>query len=78
SSMRPGRAEEALHEHFCIVEAIRAGDADAAEHAMRKHISSARISTMEAWCSQPPVAKKEVDSIPSAQSDTALEICVNG
>ena len=46
SSMRPGRAEEALRQHFEIVEAIRARDPDRAEAAMRRHIASARVSTL--------------------------------
>ena|SRR5690554_4868687 len=46
SSMRVGRAEEALHEHLDILEAIRKGDPDAAEAAMRRHISAARLSSV--------------------------------
>jgi len=49
SSMRPGRAEEALRQHYAIVDAIRARDPDRAEAAMRLHISSARngsVATM--------------------------------
>jgi DNA-binding GntR family transcriptional regulator len=36
---RPGRMQEAHEEHLCIVEAIAAGDADAAEAQMVRHIS---------------------------------------
>lgn len=46
SSMREGRAEEALREHLDIAEAIRAGDPDAAEAVMRRHIASARRSAL--------------------------------
>lgn len=46
SSMRPGRAEEALRQHFDIVEAIRSRDPDRAERVMREHISSARAYRM--------------------------------
>jgi DNA-binding GntR family transcriptional regulator len=35
----PGRAERSGREHAAIVEAIAAGDADAAERAMRRHLS---------------------------------------
>lgn len=42
SSMRPGRAEAALQQHFDIVEAIRSRDPDRAEAVMRAHIRSAR------------------------------------
>jgi DNA-binding GntR family transcriptional regulator len=35
----PGRSERSLNEHEAIIEAIAAGDADAAEAAMRLHIS---------------------------------------
>jgi DNA-binding GntR family transcriptional regulator len=46
SSMRPGRAEEALRQHYEIVEAIRQRDPDKAEAAMRRHIASARTGSM--------------------------------
>ncbi|WP_252910478.1 GntR family transcriptional regulator [Aliihoeflea aestuarii] len=46
SSMRPGRAEEALKQHYEIFEAIAGGDPDRAEAAMRNHISSARVGSM--------------------------------
>jgi DNA-binding GntR family transcriptional regulator len=36
-----GRSETALAEHARIVDAITAGDADAADHALRQHISMA-------------------------------------
>ena len=39
TALRPGRAERSLHEHEAIVDALRRGDADAAETAMRKHLS---------------------------------------
>jgi DNA-binding GntR family transcriptional regulator len=35
----PGRPERSLREHTAIVEAIAAGDAEAAERAMRRHLS---------------------------------------
>ena len=35
----PGRPERSLREHAAIVEAIAAGDGDAAERAMRRHLS---------------------------------------
>lgn len=46
SSTRPGRAEEALSEHYGILERIRARDPDGAESAMRQHIRSARDSSL--------------------------------
>lgn len=36
--LRPGRAERSLREHDAIVEALRRGDGDAAEAAMRSHL----------------------------------------
>jgi DNA-binding GntR family transcriptional regulator len=36
----PGRPERSAREHTAIVEAIAAGDADAAERAMRRHLSN--------------------------------------
>jgi DNA-binding GntR family transcriptional regulator len=35
----PGRSERSFDEHFAVVEAIAEGDADAAEEAMRTHLS---------------------------------------
>jgi DNA-binding GntR family transcriptional regulator len=35
----PGRADRSLREHTAIVDAIAAGDGDAAERAMRRHLS---------------------------------------
>jgi len=43
-SSKPGRAKTALQEHIAIVDAIRARDPDAAEHAMRVHIRNAIAS----------------------------------
>ncbi len=42
SSVRPGRAHEALVEHQDIMAAMRARDADQAERLMRAHIAEAR------------------------------------
>lgn len=42
SSERHGRTQEALEEHRAIVAAIEARDPDAAEAAMRRHLSNAR------------------------------------
>lgn len=42
SSTMVGRAEQALAEHHAIVDALAAHDPDAAEAAMRTHISNAR------------------------------------
>jgi DNA-binding GntR family transcriptional regulator len=39
TALRPGRAERSLHEHEAIVEALRGGDAGAAEAAMRNHLA---------------------------------------
>ena len=39
TALRPGRAERSLHEHEAIVDALRRGDADAAEIAMRNHLA---------------------------------------
>ena len=46
SSTRPGRADEALREHFGIFEAIRDRDPEAAEARMRAHVRAARESTL--------------------------------
>ena len=37
--LRPGRTERSLHEHEAIVEALASRDPDAAEAAMRQHLS---------------------------------------
>lgn len=42
SSTRPGRAADALHEHFAIFEAIRDHNPAEAESRMRQHIVNAR------------------------------------
>jgi DNA-binding GntR family transcriptional regulator len=44
----PGRPLEALAEHHAILDAIKANDPDAAEHAMRQHISRGRENVMRA------------------------------
>lgn len=41
STRMPGRPEASLHEHEAIVEALRSGDARAAERAVRSHIRTA-------------------------------------
>lgn len=46
-SMRPGRPAAALAEHRAILAALKAGDADGAEAAMRAHIRASR-SAVEA------------------------------
>jgi DNA-binding GntR family transcriptional regulator len=47
-AMFPGRAEESLPQHQAIVDAVVAGDADAAEEAMRAHLSSV-IDALQRW-----------------------------
>lgn len=39
TALRPGRAERSLHEHEAIVDALRRGDGEAAESAMRTHLA---------------------------------------
>ena len=46
SSTRPGRAQQALSEHREILKALVSRNPDAAEGAMRRHIHSARLSTL--------------------------------
>lgn len=46
SSARPGRADEALKEHYGIFEAIRDRDPAAAEARMRAHVAHARESAL--------------------------------
>lgn len=48
SSERRGRTQEALEEHRAVVAAIKARDPDAAEAAMRRHLSNARAFRAEA------------------------------
>lgn len=40
----PGRLRSSLEEHRRIMEALRRGDADAAEHAMREHLTEQRFA----------------------------------
>lgn len=46
SSTRPGRAADALNEHFSIFEAIRDGNPEEAEVRMRQHVVNARESAL--------------------------------
>ncbi|MFD7921122.1 GntR family transcriptional regulator [Streptomyces sp. NPDC059740] len=39
-ALRPGRPQQSLSEHLAMIEAIRAGDPQAAEAAVRAHLSS--------------------------------------
>jgi DNA-binding GntR family transcriptional regulator len=50
TALRPGRAERSLREHEAIVEALRRGDGDAAESAMRAHLAEV-VETLE-WVIQ--------------------------
>jgi DNA-binding GntR family transcriptional regulator len=45
----PGRSEKSLVEHTAILEALKAGDGEAAEAALRKHMSSLREAIRKAW-----------------------------
>lgn len=47
-AVMPGRSEESLRQHTAIVEAILAGDAEAAEQAMRDHLDSI-IEVLRQW-----------------------------
>ena len=46
SSQRPGRADQALAEHFSIVEQLKNRDPDGAERVMRMHIRAAHENSM--------------------------------
>ena len=46
SSMRPGRAQQALSEHREILAALTSRNPDAAEGTMRRHIRNARLNTL--------------------------------
>ena len=59
SSTKPGRAQQALHEHEAIVEALAKRDPEAAEQAMRTHLRNARayvegLLRAEAEAAAPP------------------------
>jgi len=43
----PGRLEQSLSEHLAVFAAIRAGDADAADAAMRNHLMRQRDALRE-------------------------------
>lgn len=47
-AVMPGRSEESLQQHVAIVDAIVAGDAPGAEHAMRDHLESV-IEVLSRW-----------------------------
>jgi DNA-binding GntR family transcriptional regulator len=46
TALRPGRAERSLREHEAIVAALRRGDGDAAEAAMKAHLAEV-VDTLE-------------------------------
>lgn len=46
SSQKPGRADQALKEHFEIIEQLKARNPAAAEDAMREHVRAARESSL--------------------------------
>jgi DNA-binding GntR family transcriptional regulator len=50
TALRPGRAERSLREHEAIVEALRRGDSEAAEAAMKAHLAEV-VDTLE-WVIQ--------------------------
>jgi DNA-binding GntR family transcriptional regulator len=47
-ALMPGRAVESLAQHSAIVDAVTAGDARAAEQAMRAHLASV-IEVLRQW-----------------------------
>lgn len=47
-AMMPGRPQQSLEQHAAIVEAVVAGDADAAQAAMHAHLGSVR-EVLERW-----------------------------
>jgi DNA-binding FadR family transcriptional regulator len=47
TSLVPGRAERSFAEHSAVVEAVSAGDPDAAEAAMRRHLGAATDALRE-------------------------------
>lgn len=48
SSQKPGRADQALKEHFEIIEQLKIRNAAGAEEAMRNHVRAARENTLAA------------------------------
>ena len=51
SILQPGRADRSIHEHEELVDAIAAGDGDAAEAAMREHLGEALAALKESIAS---------------------------
>lgn len=54
SSTKPGRAQQALHEHEAVVDAIARRDAQAAEQKMREHLRNARLYVEEQLAAAEP------------------------
>jgi len=46
SSQKPGRADQALREHFEIIEQLKARNPEGAEEAMRSHVRAARENSL--------------------------------
>jgi DNA-binding GntR family transcriptional regulator len=54
-ALMPGRPAESLEQHAAIIEAVIAGDEDAAAEAMNKHLHSV-IEVLARWGDAPPAA----------------------
>ncbi len=56
SLVAEGRPERALEEHAAVVRAIEAGDGEAADRALREHISRAFMTRLRLDAQRPPAA----------------------
>jgi DNA-binding GntR family transcriptional regulator len=79
SSTKPGRAQQALHEHEDIVAAIASRDPAAAEQTMRQHLRNARVYVEEqlaaeaAAAAQAPTPNAAAKPAPTAARVRSLD-----
>lgn len=57
----PGRKEQSLAQHARVIEALEAGDADAAESVMREHVDTAQVFLTSAVAAAELLADEERD-----------------
>ena len=75
SSTKPGRAQQALHEHEDIVAAIASRDPAAAEQKMRQHLRNARVYVEEQLAAEAAAAptRGAAKSAPAAARVRSLD-----
>jgi DNA-binding GntR family transcriptional regulator len=73
SSTKPGRAQQALHEHEDIVAAIASRDSAAAEQKMRQHLRNARVYVEEQLAAEAATSAEAPKPAPAAARIRSLD-----